>query len=138
MVLMPAAGLAITTHGRRADRGDVGEVGDRVVGLLLEHERADRDRRRVREHQGVAVGRRLHDVEPADAAAGAGLVVDDDRLAELLGELLADDAGDDVARPARGEGDDDADRLLGVRGERGPGERGGGARRRRCAGAGGG
>ena len=75
-------------------------------------------------------------VEPSGAALAIasvprlplapGLVVDDHRLAGALGELVADDAGDDVGRRARAVGNDDAHRALGPVG-RGRGLRRGGA-----------
>ena len=48
----------------------------------------------------------------AERAAGARLVLDHDRLAELFLQRLPDDAGDDVAAAARPERHDDADALL--------------------------
>jgi hypothetical protein len=41
-----------------------------------------------------------------DVAAGAGLVVDQDRVAAALGQFRSQHAGDDVAAAARGEADD--------------------------------
>ena len=56
---LDARGLAgHDDQGRGAQRGDVGEARDRVVGQLVEQEGAQRDGRGVRQHQGVAVGRR--------------------------------------------------------------------------------
>ena len=72
--------------GHRADVRDVREALDRIVGRRLEHERRQADRRGVRHHQRVAVGRGARDLGRADRRARAGLVVDDDRLAELLGQ----------------------------------------------------
>jgi hypothetical protein len=42
-------------------------------------------------HEGVPVGLGLGDVVGGDVAAGAGLVLDDELLAELLGDLGRDD-----------------------------------------------
>ena len=51
----------------------------------------------------------------ADVAAGASLVLDDERLSERLRELLADDASQRIRRPAGGKRNDDADRPIGIR-----------------------
>jgi hypothetical protein len=59
--------------------------------------------------------RRFGDHIPGDVAVGTGVVVDDDRLAQELRELLAHDARRDVGRTARGNGHDeldDARRIL--------------------------
>ena len=53
----------------------------------------------------------MGDVFGGDIASGPRLVLDDERLAELLGHELREDAADDVVGAARGEADDDADRL---------------------------
>jgi len=58
---------------------------------------------------GVAVGRRGQSAGDARGAAGAGDVLDDDLLAQRLGHVIADDAGDDVGRSAGGEGHDHGD-----------------------------
>ena len=47
----------------------------------------------VDHHERVAVRRRLEHVGGADGRAGAALVLDHERLAELDRQLLADDAG---------------------------------------------
>ena len=44
----------------------------------------------------------------AERAGGAGLVLDHERLAELLLQRLGDDPADDVGAPARAEADHDA------------------------------
>ena len=53
-----------------------------------------------------------------DVATGAGTVVHDEGLSEDLLELLADHAGEHIARPARRERDQERDRLgrIGLRG----------------------
>ena len=119
-------------HRRHAQQRHVGELLDRVVGLLGHGEGADRQRRAVRQHQRVAVGRRAHHVHAAQRAAGTGLVVDDDRGAQRLAQRLGDDTRDDVAGAAGGKGDDDADRFVrvgGQRGRRGRGQQRGGGQR---------
>ena len=75
---------------------------DRRVG------RGGRDRRHA---ERVAVRRRARDLGGADRAAAAGLVVDDQRLAERPVDLLGDDAGDDVGGAAGRERNDQPHRL---------------------------
>jgi len=60
----------------------------------------------------VAVGRGLGDRVDADGERAAGTVVDDDRLAELLGERRRDDARDVVGGASGGLRDDEAKRSL--------------------------
>jgi len=64
--------------------------------------------------QRVAVRLRLGDDVGADIAARARTILDDDRLAERLRELLAHRAGEHVDQPARRERRDHADRPVGV------------------------
>jgi hypothetical protein len=66
------------------------------------------------EHQRIAVRRRLGDGGRADRAAGAAAIVDHDRLAQALVQLLAEHAGDDVGAAAGGVGHDEPDRPVGV------------------------
>ena len=51
---------------------------------------------------------------PGDIAAGAGLVLDDDWLAERLLQIVGNLPGEGVGRAAGDEGDDEMDRLVGV------------------------
>ena len=60
----------------------------------------------------VAIVRRLGHRVRADVAAGAGAVLDHDRLAPRVGELLADQAREGVGDTADGECADDADRPV--------------------------
>jgi hypothetical protein len=82
--------------------------------MLAYNARVDRQRADVREQHGVAVRRGLGDVVRADVAVGAGAVFHDDRLSPGRGDVRADGARQDVRGAARGEGDDDADRLVRV------------------------
>ncbi len=84
------------------DERDRREVLDRVVGHLRIQRRIDRLRADRSHQQRVAVGRRLGDEIGAQVAAGAGLVLDDEALAEGLGELGRERAGEDVGRAAPG------------------------------------
>jgi hypothetical protein len=99
-------------HGQRQPAGRHGaerrEARDRVEPLRLGQTGRERQRRSGLK-QRVAVGRRVGDGLGAEIPARAGLVVDDDRLARPLGELLADGAGNRVEAAARRVGDDDRD-----------------------------
>lgn len=79
---------------RRADEADGRHVIERIVRQPIEI-RVDGVTRRY-DDDGVAVGcRALHEFG-AEAPARAGAVVDDDRLTQPLGELLADMPSHDV------------------------------------------
>ena len=104
---------------RIAHQGLVELGGDRhrhqVVHLerhLLVDMRIHRDQRIGTEQPGVAVGRGARDLGGAEVAAGAGLVVDDDRLLQRDLHLLGRLAHDDVARPAGRKRQHDANRPL--------------------------
>lgn len=84
-----------------------------VVRLFVQRERAEGDRRGVRQHEGVAVGRGRGDLRAADGAASAGLVVHDHGLPELLRELLGHQARQGVAGAPWRESHNDLDRLSG-------------------------
>ena len=100
--------------GRGRGERDRREVPNRIEGHFGEEARVDRERPRRTHQDRVAVGRGLGDEVGADVAARARPVVDHDLLREALGELLRDDASDDVGAAARREGDDEADRLGGI------------------------
>ena len=84
----------------------------RMVGELRQGRRGDRHHAAGAHHQGIAIGRLARDVFRRDPAAGAGLVLDHDRLLEDVGELLPDQARENVVAATGGEADDDADRLV--------------------------
>ena len=94
--------------GAGGEDRDRHEILHRVERLLVEP-RIDRMRDRDDEER-VAVGRGLGGEIGADHAAGAGAIVDEDLLAEVLAELVGDDAADDVVAAAGRERDDQADR----------------------------
>ena len=99
---------------------------ERIVGQVLVEMVVDRV---VVEHDQdrVAVRRRARGFRGPDRAAGAGLVLDEDRLPERLGEHRRHDARDEVGGAAGGVGHDHAHRLRrkGLRERRGrDGERG--------------
>src|SRR5262245_33266678 len=59
-------------------------------------------RRRCRDQQGMAIGLRLRHQRGTDVAAAAAAVLDDDRLAPLRLQLVADDSGKHVVGAAAG------------------------------------
>ena len=73
---------------------------ERVVDGVVGRDEAD----------GVAIGRRRQNVLHADIAAGADVVLDHDRLAELLRQILAEEARDGIVGSAGGERNDEAHR----------------------------
>ena len=107
-------GMRDQHEGDGADLGDRLELLQRVVGRLGpdggEHDqlgaRAEKER--------VAVGRRASHRCGADGAAGAGAIVDHDRLAQLDRKLLGDEARGGVGATARGEGGNQGDGLGGI------------------------
>ena len=91
------------------------EVLDRVVRQLAIDVGQDRVRAGRVEQQRVAVRRRLRDELRADAAAGAGAVLDDERLAELRAHAVGENPRDAVDAAAGRERNDDAHRLDRIR-----------------------
>jgi hypothetical protein len=67
--------------------------------------------------QGVAIRGRFGDRFGSDVAAGAGAVLNDELLAEAIGQPLTHQARLDVGSPAGGKADDDAHRprRIGLR-----------------------
>ena len=61
-------------------------------------------------NQGVAIGRLPLRIFHRQPPAGAGLVLDHHRLADILRELLPDDARQQVVAAAGGKADDHTDR----------------------------
>src|SRR5262249_54181886 len=92
------------------------EIANEVVAELVIERRIDRGRRSDLE-KCVAIGRRTHDRLGSDFAAATRPVLDDEWLAEPLGEPLAHQARDDVTWAAGSKADDDAHRprRIGLR-----------------------
>jgi hypothetical protein len=86
--------------GRAAQHHDMGEVLDRVVAEILRHDRHGQVRGRVGDEQRIAVGLGLRHIGGADAAAGAGLVLDYEGLPEHGLEMIGDQPRRGIARPA--------------------------------------
>ena len=95
------------------DAADRRKILVRVVGEALVQRPVDRHVRGVKD--GVAVGRRARDVLVRDVATRAGLVLDDHRLAEVLGELVGREARQEIARAARRIADHELQRLGWIR-----------------------
>ena len=108
----PAQGLV---PERQRERPRDAARGDDAKSALLEKT----PERIEREQQCVAIGWCLrHDLRADDAAARRP-VVDDERLAEPLAELLRQHAADRVGAAARRERDDQAHRALRIAALRG-------------------
>jgi hypothetical protein len=107
-----AARLADDDQVERGQRRHGREGLERVVGQRLEQGLADGGAAGDQQ-QRVAVGRGRGHRLAGDHAAGAGLVVDDHRLAQGARHVLAHGARRDVGRAAGRVGHDDADRLGG-------------------------
>ena len=92
--------------GDEADRRKVADRIERQLGI-------ERGRGRLadmHQQQRVAVGRGLGDAIGAEGAAGADDVFDDDRLLQRRTHRCSEQAGDDVARAAGRERNDQRDR----------------------------
>jgi len=103
-------------HAR--DIGDALEAVHRIVADLLAVERRRHGHSRGAEQDGVAIGFGVGDQGGADIAGGARLVLDDQLLAQELGEPRRQQAGENVGRPAGCEGDHHANGPVGVVGLR--------------------
>ena len=97
----------------RGDQRDRLEVLERIVGELGVEERVHHQRAVDRQQQRVAVGLGLGDGLRADDGVGAGAVVDDDLLAEVLAELLP------ISRPSTSAGPPGANGTISVIGRLG-------------------
>ena len=112
-VFTGSLGVTTTTYGTRRGGADRREILERIVGEVLERRRRnDVIGRGVQ--QRVAVGLGGRDRLGADGGAGAGPVLDDHRLTQRRGQMVADQPSDDVDRRAGGERHDDLDRPVGV------------------------
>ena len=78
-------------------------------------ERRDDVRGDAGNYERVAIRRRLRDELGADDAAGAALVLDDEALLHLVGELLRDETAERIGGAARTEGHDDFHRPRRIR-----------------------
>ena len=83
----------------------------------------------IDEKEGIAIGRRVDHRLSCDVVAGAGLVLDDELLPELFGQILPDETRQDVGAAARGITDHPthgSSRIIERRGvaDSGPGQTG--------------
>ena len=99
-------------HDEAGDLQDVGQVLDRIV---LERGVQHRLAQHAHVHLAdrVAVGFGVLQRQRAQHAGRAALVLDDDRLSQLLGRRFRQDAEAAIGRTAGGPRDDQADRLVG-------------------------
>ena len=100
--------------GHAHDARDRRDVADEVEIKLVVKRRID-GVRRAHQEQRVAVRCRLHDRLGGDIGAGAGSVLDDERLAELLRQPLTHQAREGVGGAARRKPDDQPHRSWRVR-----------------------
>ena len=100
----------VRKHDAHRDRRD---VALRIVAEVLHYMRRDGHRADRREVNGVPVGRRRGDVLSRDVAAGARLVLDDDRLPNVFAELLCDEPGHGIGASTGGEADGQRDGAAG-------------------------
>src|SRR5262249_39358983 len=96
------------------DHGYRGEILCGVVRELRVDARIDHVAGRYQQ-QRVAVRRRFGGDRGANRAASTAAIVDHDRLAEALVQLLPEHTADDVGTAARGVGHDEPDRSGGKR-----------------------
>ncbi len=102
-------------HDRRARKQrDRSEILGRIERQLAVERLVDGERSGRGEQQRVAVGIRLGHRLAAGVAAAAGSILDDELLAEIVGELLRQDARHHVDRAAGRVRIDDADDALGI------------------------
>ena len=76
--------------------------------------RIDREHAGRRDAERVAVGCGLRHLRHADIAAGAGPVLDHDRLVQVVRNNRLQRPDHDVGAAAGRKGDDDLDRLIGI------------------------
>src|SRR6516225_119184 len=149
MVIFPGSALASATKSRTVSAFTAGltkktieavpisPIGVKSRNGIVMHALLDRRNdgvRHVGEQEGVAVRRGFGGNLDAEAAAGAGAVVDDDLLAERFRHSLADEASEHVGAAARRIGHDEGDGTIGIGfgRERSAGERHKGGESKRC------
>jgi hypothetical protein len=100
------------------ERGDRDEIPFPVIRVALGDLGREQHRAVGADEEGVTVGRHFRERLAGDQATGAGLVFDDERLAQLLLEPVGDDARGAVDIATCRIGDDQANLprrpLLGV------------------------
>ena len=106
------AGVDDQVLRRSYSQCDGRQVLDRVKGHLVEQRDVDGQRTVVADQKRVPVRRRLGHVVCADIAAGAALVLDNDRLAQRLLQLGSDQARQHIVGATHNR-NDDTDRFGG-------------------------
>ena len=98
------------------DARDGRDVADEIEIELVVERRVVRVRTGGQEKR-IAVRRRAHDGFSSDIATAARPILDDELLAEPLGQRLCDQPREDVGPTARGKANDDAHRprRIGLR-----------------------
>jgi hypothetical protein len=97
---------------QRRQQGNRLKGGQGIVAHIGEQGRVDRQRSGRRNEDGVAVRRGARRRCRPQIAARAGLVLNDEAVAEIVGHAIENDSADDIRRAARREGNDDTDRTL--------------------------
>jgi hypothetical protein len=97
-----------TAQSRLCSRRDRGEIAQRVVGQSPKAIGIDGHREIGREQHDAAVGFGIPDVLDGNACRSAGPVLDDGGRRETTGQLLRENAGEDVRAPAGRKPDNDA------------------------------
>jgi len=110
--LVRAVSVDDNRQGRRRHQRDGGKVANRIVVHLVQ--RVALNETAGIENDRIAVGLRLGDVVVRDRAVGAGLVIDEDRRAHLLRELLSEPAARQLDSAAGREADHHANGLVRV------------------------
>jgi len=100
---------------RRGHQTDEREILDAIVRELAVQARVDRMRGGIAEVQRVAVGGRPGDDLGGDRGAGAGAVVDDDLLAEILRQPGTEGSREHVGDSPGREPDHEADGFVRIR-----------------------
>ncbi len=92
------------------------EVLERIVGQVLVELAVDHDVAGRHDADGVAVGGRLDDVVHGDVTAAAGHVLDDDRLAQDIAELVGHQPGRGIDAGGKSEQQPDVAIRIVLRG----------------------
>jgi hypothetical protein len=105
--------LTKKNHRGGADEADRREILDWIVMHPLLDRRND-GVRHIGEQEGVAVRRGLGSELSAEAAAGAGPIVEDDLLAERFRHPLTDEASEHIRAASSRIGHDERDGMIGI------------------------
>jgi hypothetical protein len=102
-------------HCRRSrHQADRSEARDRIVRSVGFDERANDEIDSACNEQRLAIGESAGRSAHANISSGPGKILDIELRAEPLRQLLRDDPGDDIDRPARRKRYDDPHLSLGI------------------------